>query len=168
MVRANRVFGVRTAIGEGRTNPDGDAWQPGDGLDAPDDLGRPEYPFAMFEARREIGHAHPPAMGAGEDRLDDRRVARIFRRRLRAIGEHDIAKPLLLVARQEARESTRARRRDDFVRPSPLAPIGKFRACAGGYLIPISSIGIQYGRTASFWSRRADCIAYTHSLRRTF
>jgi hypothetical protein len=35
-----------------------------------------------------------------------------------------------------------------FVRPSPLAPIGKFRACAGGYLIPISSIGIQYGRTA--------------------
>ena len=87
-----------------RPHADGDARQARDRLDAADDLRRTEGALVAVEARREVGDAHRGAARVGQHRLDDRGVAHIARRAAGEFRQHDVAKALLLVARQQPRE----------------------------------------------------------------
>ena len=104
VIGADDDVGRRAAVGVGRPDADGDARQAGDRLDAPDDLRRPVAALETIEARREIGDAQLRPLVVGEDGLDDRGVAHIVGLGLDQPGQHDVAEPLLLVARQEARK----------------------------------------------------------------
>ena len=77
VVGADRARGAGTAVVEGRPDPDGDARQAGDRLDAAEDLRRIEDALEAFEARREIGDAKGIAAGVAHGGLDDRRVAHV-------------------------------------------------------------------------------------------
>ena len=104
MVAADGVLRERMAVVVRRAETDGDARQPGDRLDDPDELRRPEHAAELPEARREIGDADGAAVAVGQHGGDDRGVAQIFRLEIGHVVEHDVGESLLLVARQQAAE----------------------------------------------------------------
>ena len=104
VILADDKIGCRSTVTVGWAHPDRDPRQAGDRFDAPYDLRGPVYALEALEIRSEIGDADLAAIGVGQDRLDDRRVAHILRLGLDQVRERDIAEPFLLVAGQQPRE----------------------------------------------------------------
>src|ERR1700722_10611485 len=75
VIRADDKIGCRPTVTVGWAHPDRDPRQAGDRFDAPYDLRGPVYALEALEIRSEIGDADLAAIGVGQNRLDDRRVA---------------------------------------------------------------------------------------------
>ena len=98
MVGAEGFLGDFASVIVSRTDPDRDARQSCDLLDAANELRGSEDPLVLFEARCEIRDFDDAALAVREDGLDDSGVAQIACARLDLIGQDDVAEPFLLVA----------------------------------------------------------------------
>ena len=106
VIGADGLAIARLAVIERRPQPNGDARQSADGLDPADDLGGVKGTLKAHEARREVGDLYRVAVAVLQKGLDDRRVAHVRRSGFRRPVPMDdnVAKALLLVAREQARE----------------------------------------------------------------
>ena len=167
MVAAKRVVRERLAVVARGPHPDGDPRQAGDRLDDPIELRRPEHAAELAEARHEVGDLDLAAVAVGQHGRDDRRVAHVFRLKLRHVVEHDVGESLLLLARQQSAEDRVAvetriapphdpRRRIDQCGRAPVPDDGQIQsvACHHPALSPWSAtIRASHERTSSGLSK---------------
>src|SRR4030095_1424408 len=120
MVAAQCAVVDRLSVLVGRTDANRHLRNSGDRLDRAYELDRPKNAAVLTEAWGEIRDLDRGALCVGEDGGNDRRVALIAGRKAHHVFQHDIAKPLLLVAGEQTRE-------DGIAVETGIAPPNKAR-----------------------------------------
>ena len=105
VIAAERALGNRMPIVAGRPDANCYARQPCNRLDDANELRRAKNPVEVAEARCKVSDADRGIFIVGQNGGDDRGVALVVGRKVHHAVENDVAKPLLLIAGQQAGEN---------------------------------------------------------------